>query len=264
MMMTGLIALFAQNLADLGLEVPALAIAAVLTLAAGERTPGSPADQSTTRLGRLALATLAPALALLAATFTWARDPVDVERGEVAVAYRELALQSTTELAQFRSELRRAVLRHPGEAYFPLLGALVAVRTGDESALRWIARALELEPMSGRVHLALAEVLHAHGAVSQSMLHLRLAAQYDRTLIGLAGARASLWAPSLDVLMQAIPDGPYGERMLLEACDKQTQLERRIDCSRRTALAHRPLSCSAAGVRGVFVARDSGWKLAVQ
>jgi hypothetical protein len=233
--MTGLVTLFVQNLADLGLEVPALAIAAVLALAAGERSTTAPAGESASRLGRLAWAVSVPALALWAATVAWSRFPVELERREMSLAYRDLTIKSVQERAQFRSQLRQSVLRHPGESFFPLLGSLVAMRARDGNALTWIARSLELGPTNGPVHLALADLLQAHGATTQAMLHLRLAAQYDRTLAGAVGARAPRWAPSVDLLMQAIPEGPSGASMLLDACAKEPLLETKIDCSRRAA-----------------------------
>jgi O-antigen ligase len=237
LVMTGLVALLVQNLADLGLEIPALAIAAVLALAAGER-PTKATDAEKKRLGRLAFAGSAPACAVWVAALVWSGSPVEVERREMSVTYRELAIKSADERAQFRVRLREAVLRHPGEAFFPLLGARVAMRMRDSSALAWAARSLALAPTNGRVHLVLAELLHEHGATAQAMLHLRLAAQYDRTLDGAVGAAASLWAPSIGLLMQAIPEGPHGEGMLLDACAKERRQDFTIDCFRRAALAY--------------------------
>ena len=55
MVMTGLVALVFQNLADLGLEVPALVIAAVVALAACEGSMPAPAGEETKRLGTRAI-----------------------------------------------------------------------------------------------------------------------------------------------------------------------------------------------------------------
>ncbi|MEI9939908.1 MAG: O-antigen ligase family protein [Pseudomonadota bacterium] len=241
LVMAGLVALLVQNLADLGLEVPALAIAAVLALATGERAASSPETESAKPFGRLAFAISAPVLGLWIGTLVWSRFPVELERREMAVAFRALSVKNTDQIARFRAELRGAMRRHPGESYFPLLGSLVAMQTNEDNALIWIGRALELGPTNGPVHLVLARLLHEHGANTQAMLHLRLAAQYDRTLAGLAGAHASLWAPSIDVLLQAIPEGPYGGSMLLEACAKQRSTELKVSCYRRGTLRD-PLS----------------------
>ena len=266
-LMTGLVGLFLQNLADLGLEVPALAIAAVVALAAGERSAPPLADESAKRMGKLAVLGMAPAFALWVAAIVWSRMPVELERRQMSVGYGELVLRNrdesasadelagaaelarvgelelghasqrstSEERAQFRTRLRQAVLRHPSEAFFPLLGALVAGRTRNGNALTWIARSLELAPTNGPVHLVLAELMQSHGATAQAMLHLRLAARYDHTLAGAVSTRAAAWAPSVDVLMQAIPDGSYGEGVLLDACPKEQQIELKLDCFRRAS-----------------------------
>jgi tetratricopeptide (TPR) repeat protein len=247
MMMTGLVALLLQNLADLGLEVPAIAIAAVVALAAGELPKPRPETESAERLGWFALVGAVPALLLLFAVFTWSLSPVESERRALSLAYHELPVKSADERAQFRDLLHKAVERHPGESFFPLLGSLVAMRTGDGDALPWVGRALELAPASGRVHMVLAQLLHAHRATAQAMLHLRLAAQYDRTLAGLAGVRAAAWARSIDMLMQAIPEGRSGTVMLLDACAKEPQIQVRIDCFRR-ATARDSASSEARGL----------------
>lgn len=238
MMMTGLLALFVQNLADLGLEVPALAIAAVLVLAGGERLRAEPssASESESGLKLRGLAVVAAGFALWAAAVVWSRFPVDSERRAMSIAYGELATEGPDRRAQFRRRLHDAVLRHPGESFFPLLGALSAMRARDGEPLPWIARSLALAPTSGPVNLVLAELLHAHGATTQAMLHLRRAAQYDRTLASAVSTRAAHWAPSIDLLMQAIPEGPYRSDMFLDACDRQARIEQKIDCFRRATL----------------------------
>ncbi|HKO49586.1 MAG TPA: O-antigen ligase family protein, partial [Polyangiaceae bacterium] len=226
MLMTGLLALFVQNLADLGLEIPALAIAAIVALAGGERLKADtrPARESENGLGWLVLAASAPAFALWAAALVWSRFPVDIERRAMSVAYRELAVKNPDKRARFHAQLRDAVLRHPGEPFFPLLGGLLAMRTRDSDPLPWLARSLALAPTNGPVNLMLAELLHTHGATTQAMLHLRRAAQYDRTLTGAVGARAARWAPSVDLLMQAMPEGRYRADMFLDACSREQQI----------------------------------------
>ena len=236
--MTGLLALLLQNLADLGLEVPAVAIAAVLALAAGERPITASPAESAERLGGLAFIASVPALMLWAAAIAWSSFPVEFERRDMSLAYQELVIKSADERAGFRGQLHDAVLRHPGESFLPQLGSLVAMRAHEGNALPWIARSLDLGPTNGPVHLVLADLLQEHGATTQAMLHLRLAAQYDRTLAGAVGARAPRWAPSIDLLMQAIPDGPQGESLLLDACAKERQPALKIDCFRRAAQEH--------------------------
>jgi len=287
MVLTGVLALFVQNFADLGLEIPALAIAAVVALAAGERTTAAATIESTfapKRVGRRVVFASIPALAIWVVAMVWSRYPAELERRELSAAYRELSIGNVNEpaipkadelaqrradelemrrigeltavgatvpatggadgsvtgnadeLSRFRARLHQAVLRHPGEAYFPLLGSLVAMRARDRNALTWVGRALELAPTNGPVHLILADLMHSHGATTQAMMHLRLAGQYDRTLGSAVGARAPVWAPSMDLLMQAIPEGPYGQEVLLAACAKEHAIELKLDCLRRAAV----------------------------
>jgi len=156
----------------------------------------------------------------------------------MSLLYREHGANTATGRALFRDRLRDAMLRHPGESFFPLLGSLVAYRAQDGRVLLWIGRALELAPTNGPVHFVLAQFLGAHKATSQAMLHLRLAVEYDHTLSEAAATRAAQWAPSLEVLQEAIPDGRAGDGMFALACSK-TQAELKPECFRR-AIARSP------------------------
>jgi len=231
--MTGLVTLFLQNLADLGLEIPAIAIGAVVALAAGERVASRTAEETKERIGLRALPAALPALGIWFAALALSMSPVESLRSKLSLVYRELPVKSADERAQFRELLHDAIVGHPGESFFPLLGGLVAARAQDENPLPWVSRALELAPVNGRVHLVLAEILASHGAIGQAMLHLRFAAQYDRTLQGPASALAVRLAPSLDVLMAAVPDGTAGDTMLVDACAREAQPALKIDCFRR-------------------------------
>jgi O-antigen ligase len=232
MLLTGLGALFVQNLADLGLEVPAVAIAAVVALAAGETSAQRHAVGHAPRLGLRALAAAAPAAIIWVAAAVWSRSPVESERRDLSQSYRALPVKNIEERRLFREDLRDAMLRHPSESFFPLLGSLVAFRARDQNPLPWMSRALELAPTNGHVHLVLAQFLGAHHATDQAMLHLRLATEYDRTLVGIASSLAVRWAPSLEVLLLAVPDGPAGDVLLPELCTQERQLELQVGCFR--------------------------------
>lgn len=246
LLMTGLAALFVQNLSDLGLEVPAVAIAAVVALAAGERVPAPGEDNVGERLGPRVLVGALPAVLLYVGVVAYSMSPVGDARDALSRIYRELPVNNAEERAQFRATLRGALLSHPGEPFFPLLGSLVASRAHDQNPLPWVAHALELSPTNGRAHLVLAELLHSRGATSQAMLHLRYAAQYDRTLEGAVSTLAVHWAPSLDLLLQAVPDGVPGDKLLLDACSRQARTEVKLACLRR-AVARNGLDSAAQG-----------------
>jgi O-antigen ligase len=233
LLLTGLAALFLQNLVDLGLEIPSVAIAAIVALAAGERaSEPAPSGQS---WGPSVVAASVPFFAVWMAAVLWSRRPVELERREFSRSYRDLAVEDLDERDAFRGQLRAAMLRHPGESFFPLLGSIIAYRARDAKPLPWIARALELGPTNGRVHFVLALFLGAHKATAQAMLHLRLAAQYDRTLSAAAGVRAAEWAPTLEVLLEAIPNDATGDDMLATACTKVRRVELKIGCFRQAA-----------------------------
>ena len=235
LVLAGVVVLLLQNLADLGLEVPSLAIAAVVAVAASDR-----ADRHARReqVALLQLGSIGAAVAVLMlglvwlAAVKWSRSPVEEERREASITYHALIAPDAAEQAAFRAQMRAAMLRHPGESYFPLLGAAFAARTHAGSALPWLTRALELGPTNGHVHLILADLLGNHGATAQAMLHLRLAVEYDTTLGGIVARRVARWAPTMDVIQQAIPRGAGGPATLAAICNTLTRTELKISCLR--------------------------------
>jgi hypothetical protein len=64
--------------------------------------------------------------------------------------------------------------RHPAEPYFPLMGALIALRMRDQSPMPWLQRTLERGQVNGRAHLLLAEYLSSRGAKKQALFEIRL------------------------------------------------------------------------------------------
>ncbi|HEY0467791.1 MAG TPA: O-antigen ligase family protein, partial [Polyangiaceae bacterium] len=232
LVLTGVAVLFLQNLADLGLEVPSLVIAAIVAMAAGRRAPGQEQAPPRAKGLRNAVGALAVLTLVWLAAATWSRAPVEDERREASVRYRALIKPGPPEHALFRSQMRTAMLRHPGEAHFPLLVGVLANRTGAENPLPWLAHALELSPTDGRVHLTLAELLHAHRATTQAFLHLRMAAESDGTLGGVVIQHIAHWAGTLEILKQGIPAGPRSIAMLTGVCETVPRLELKISCFR--------------------------------
>jgi len=239
LLLAGVGVVLLQNLADLGLEIPSLMIAAVVALVAGERSrkPLPAPEQRTALIGAVGTGSVLIIVWLCAAE--WSLWPVEDERRQATIDYRQLSLLDVDERAMFRDELHSAMMRHPGEAHFPLLGAVVAFRSGTESPLPWLNRALELGPTNGRVHLALAEMLAAHRATSQAILHLRLALEYDQTLSGAVATLLVQWAPTLDVLLQGIPRTPRGTVVLGGTCELVKEPNFRVACFRE-AVARNP------------------------
>jgi hypothetical protein len=241
LLLSGVLVLLLQNFADLGLEIPSLMIAVVVAVAAGEKPlrKAKPTERSSRLIGAVGAVTVMTIVWLTAAA--WSRWPADEERLRATHIYRALHDRSEAERLAFRIDLRSAMQRHPGDPHFPLLGALLAARARDESPLPWLSRALELGPTDGRVHLVLAELLGRHRAVVQAMLHLRLAMEYDGTLVGDAAVRVARWAPTLEVLKQAIPTGTKRTSALTAVCEAVTRTELRISCF-DYAISQDPLS----------------------
>lgn len=113
----------------------------------------------------------------------------------------------------FLAELRAALLRHPAEPFFPLLGALRAQTTREESVLPWIGRALERNEHFGRAHYVLAREL-ASRFPAQARLEYRLAYTYDRDLRAIVVREAMPLVTDADSALEIVPDGAEGIELL--------------------------------------------------
>jgi hypothetical protein len=140
------------------------------------------------------------------------------DRAAVRAAYEaEGNLQYPEEIARLRNLVRAAMLRHPAEPYFPLIGALVALRAHDQSAMPWLQHTLERGQVNGRAHLLLAEFLAGRGAKKQALFELRLSVENDGGLSGPASRTLVRWTRDYDELVSAVPAGKAGVRMLDQA-----------------------------------------------
>lgn len=221
----GLAVLAAQNLVDFSLEVFAVSAAAVVTFAAAS-APVKIGESVQRKLPVLLCSAIA--VGVIGVAFLGAM-PAQVERRHLAAEYRALP-SGTKHASALREAIRNAVGRHPGEAYFPLLAGLVAQRAG-ENALPFFARALELGPVNGNVHLALASVLMERGATSQALMHLRLAARYDALLRDRALSRVASWGKTARAVADAFPREQPGGELLGHVCHRLAPAER-VECWR--------------------------------
>lgn len=254
----GLAVLLLQNLFDLALEIPAVGIAICTALGAlwgdarrrklprqDSRGPGAegPSSPSPVLRARVAasITTVVGVLAVAAALIAGRRDLAG-DRDALRAAYAVADLRRPEERARLRGELRGAILRRPADPYFPLLGALLAWRGRDQEAIPWLQRTLEREPMSGRAHLLLADVLEGRGAKSQALLELRLAVESDPALFAPAAQTAVRWTRSYEELLRAVPAGRTGAAMLDEMGQRLAVMsaeETRSRCDRE-AIARDP------------------------
>lgn len=251
-LVSGLVALLLQNLADLGLELFAVTACALVAFAACD---DGAAEQSSERR-------LRPALPGVVAVVVWSlvavlggSNLVQVDRHRAAKAYAAVG-PSPAAAGSFDATLRALMLRHPGEAYFPLLGGAEALRTGRD-ALPWFNRALERSPFDANTHLLLSDALATRGAHGQAMLHSRLAAVYDGTLRDRALSQIGSRVKTLDDLRDAFPAGLPAADFIEQVCDRlapdlvvacfREALTRRATSSARLGLAQALVHAIAAG-----------------
>jgi len=179
----GAVVLVVQNLVDLSLEIPGVAIAvwAAAGLAWGYNATG--AQRLSTRPRRYVTT---------AALFVGGVASVIAASGaglETLARDRELALQqmptqkrAPTEWKSYRALLRAIVARHPAEPYFYRLAALAAWRVGGESPMPWLQRALDRGVSAGRTHYLLGQYLASRQKNNQALFELGLAIKLDPQL----------------------------------------------------------------------------------
>lgn len=224
---TAVVVLLLQNLADLGLEIPALGIATAVVLGAlwsdpsrRRRSERGAIDRALARVGQRAfaigVAVTGGVFAILALSF--GRHDVSAQR-EILRDHFERADDAPAERPAFRAALRDAMRARPAEHYFSLLGATAAFRWRDQSPMPWLQHTLERAPVNGRAHLLLAQVLdglrkHRPEARKQALLELRLAVEHEPGLAEKAAPLATSLARSFDELLVAVPEGLAGAMVL--------------------------------------------------
>lgn len=216
-MLSGIVAILTQNLADLGLEVPALALAVTTCFgaswgAARNRVPETEADMR--RLPEFIPKTTAVlAAVLLGLTALFGMHPVAGERTALRQELLAADLTSAEDRNRLKQELRGAVGRHPAEPFFSRIGAVVAA-AGNESPMPWIHRALERGLQSGHTHYLLGRLLASTGNHVQALLEFRYAAQYDALLAPRVAKAAVVLARDFDEMMSVAPEGKEGAGVL--------------------------------------------------
>ncbi|MEJ7734733.1 MAG: O-antigen ligase family protein [Polyangiaceae bacterium] len=246
----GVIVLLVQNLADLGIEIAGVTVALACVLGAlwgmrrrRPRTKGAGArsshklpaaravaaslmDKTAVTRGMIALGGVV-AVAMVASGGL--RD-VRADRAHLQARFERIG-EGKDERAQAWTLVGKAMLEHPADYYFPLLGGAMAWRFQDRNPIPWIQRALERAPLSGRAHLLLADVVAARGATAQALFELRLAAEYEPPLGGSTASRAARWSRSFDDVMRAVPESAVGVSILDTVAGKVKDAEiiRRAD-----------------------------------
>lgn len=228
----GLFTLLFQNLSDVALEVPAVAILASLTLATlwGAREPRR--RDANGRARAVALVACAAPLVYFAATrgvHTAYRDRLDVHAALDAASPAKPGSSGAADAL-----LAAAVWRHPADPYFPMLGALTALERGQDP-IPWANQALTREPGSARAHLLVGYYLTRRGATGQGFDELRRAVAADPALAGAAARIAASRALDPATLRRAVPPGAAGAPMLtaLARALPRAALEARVELIER-------------------------------
>jgi tetratricopeptide (TPR) repeat protein len=216
--------LLLQNLFDLGLEVSSVCI--VLAVAFGSIWGGwdrsarswrvSEAESRTASVvgGSVFVATM---VIILLAIFPFCGlHDVASDREDIHRMFRAWVGERTaTRTGQLRQELRRSMMLHPAEPYFPLIAAQAAWLGGSrENPMPALSRSLERSSQNGRAHLLLAQILTSRGAASQARLELRLAVLDEPALASVAAEQALKSSVTTDELLETVPVGETGVSML--------------------------------------------------
>jgi tetratricopeptide (TPR) repeat protein len=215
----GLAALLAQNLLDMGLEVPALGLAAAWTIGAlSHQGPDPRASLARgARAGRLWTPTIVGAGSVLwCLTLLYGSTPLSDEKSSVREVVASSAARSQMGFEAALHALRGAMLRHPAEPYFPRLGGWLALRAGGDP-LPWVTRALERDLNGGRTRMLAAQALQKRGATEQALGLLRSAAELEPALASAAGRLAGSWTQDCERIELAAPRGTIGAEVLVNA-----------------------------------------------
>jgi hypothetical protein len=214
-----------HDLFDFHLEVPgvvALVILCVATVVSG-RSSSRESSRSRSPLpsrprGLRVLGSQGRVLALavaagtpIAMAFAW--PEVSHSLAEDRRALSAMAVDKNATRDQFHDAARASTLRYPSEPFFPLMIAVRAQLTGEDSAMPGIARALERSPRFGRAHFVLARSLGAKRA-AQARLEYRLAFEYDEQLRDEIVKEAVRLVDDSDAALELVPEGEEGVPML--------------------------------------------------
>jgi tetratricopeptide (TPR) repeat protein len=211
----GVVMLAIHNLVDLAFEVPAVCIAVATVLGSlwggRHRSSGELPRARRAQLG--AGIVLVGGLSIVAAA-GWGWHDVTSDRARLHTLHARTDVRKPAERERLRGELRAAMLRHPADPYFALLGATIAWQARDDNPIPWVQRALERSRRNGRAHFLLAEILATKGFAAQALFELRLAVQDEPGLAATCAERATRITTRYEQLVSAVPDGVAGAAVL--------------------------------------------------
>jgi hypothetical protein len=244
--LVGICVLVLQNFVDLSLELMGPALAAVVILGScwGDRNERRAPEREARRYPAPGLI-LAAALGLCL-VFAAQRGlrPLSGDREAIGEQHVALAFEDQSAVRTLWSELREAMLRHPAEAYFPRVGALLALRTKTVDPMPWVQRALERSLTNGETHLIVGHTLARRGALHQALLECRIAVEYNPRLADRVGRAVVHWTLTPGEIELAAPRDAAGGNVLLVAA-QQLAAPDQVDARRvllRIAIERAPAS----------------------
>ncbi len=231
----GILILVLQNWVDFSLEMPGVAVAAVVLIGScwgDTRRRGVPRWGGDNRVVQLlrrfslgasvadhrALGTYLPIVVCgvvgiaSVAMAAWKGTPTALQD---RMAFHEIAQGPPMPKSKFDPLVREAMLRHPSEPFLPLVGAERAWRVRDDNPIPYLQRVFERSKLYGRAHLLLANILFARGAKAQALMELKFACRDEPGLATSAVALAIEHTQSEDDLLRIVPEGS-GEAPVLD------------------------------------------------
>jgi len=236
----GILVLVLQNWVDFSIEMPGVSIAVVVLIGScwgdtrrrgvarwarekkgtasqllrkvgiGLGKEGSRSDESPVRNHGLAVAFGAIGVAAVVMAGVKGMPTALQDR----MAFHEIAKGPKMPAAKFEPLVRQAMLRHPAEPYFSLVGAERAWRVRDENPIPYLQRVFTRAKLYGRAHLLLAEILFARGAKDQALMELKYACRDEKGLASSAVPLAIRFTEHGDDLAKMVPEGEHGARVL--------------------------------------------------
>ncbi|HEX4336107.1 MAG TPA: O-antigen ligase family protein [Polyangiaceae bacterium] len=218
-MWAGLCALLAQNLLDLGFEVPGLVFAGLIAAGSmwgeNEKALLEPSFKTgaAPRLGARALA-IAAWLVLGTLVIVVGRHGVTRDRLSLRNSLAKVDVKNSEDVARLRGELKSDIQRHPADPYFARIGGVLAYHAHDQSPIPWLRRALDRGMEVGSTHYVVARVLERAGARRQALFEVKLAVTYQPGLTGPAARVVTPLVRTFDDILVATPEGAAGQGML--------------------------------------------------
>ena len=205
-----LVAVAAQNLVDLGSEVPGLVLAPVVCAAiVVGGTAGRATRWPVERWGQspraLVMAVSLAALVSAAGAAAGIGKELDDDRERI----HDAAMVAGTAPGPIHALARAAMLRHPSEPYLPLVVGWRAARERDDDPMPWLERTLERSRIDAPAHLVLARLLVTRSP-SQARLEYRLAVEQTPEFVGLVSSELPRLVGGYYDAMDLVSDGKAG------------------------------------------------------